>query len=195
MPLSSPAPRKPFHIRSINCQGYQREDGLWEVEGHLKDTRGFDVNTPWRGLIPQGEPVHDMWMRITFSEDRIIQAVEVVTDVAPYPDSCPHGVASYQNLVGLNIGAGFAKRARERVGARTSCTHQTELLRVLGSVAIQTLGVNYTHVNKSLGNATAMYGDRGARPAILESCHSYATDNPIVNELWPAFYTGPKREA
>lgn len=192
MPLSPPAPRKPFHNRSIDCHGYQRDDGLWEVEGHLTDTRGFDIDTPWRGHVPQGEPVHDMWIRITFSEDRIIQAVEVVTDIAPYPDSCPHGVSGYQNLVGLSIGAGFARRVRERVGASTSCTHQSELLRVLGSVAIQTLGVNYTYVTKSLATSTAMYGTRQDRPAILGSCYSYTTDNPIVEGLWPEHYTGPK---
>jgi len=31
--------RKPAHHRQIDCRGYRRSDGLWDIEGHLVDTR------------------------------------------------------------------------------------------------------------------------------------------------------------
>ena len=41
MPLSQPAPRKLMHNRVIECRGYEREDGLWDIEGHLVDTKPY----------------------------------------------------------------------------------------------------------------------------------------------------------
>ena len=33
MPLPAPAPRTLKHTRAIECTGYEREDGLWDIEG------------------------------------------------------------------------------------------------------------------------------------------------------------------
>ena len=41
MPLPPAAPRKAVHTRSIDCRGYEREDGLWDIEGRLVDTKAF----------------------------------------------------------------------------------------------------------------------------------------------------------
>ena len=35
--LSTPAPRNPLHTREITFQGYARENGLWDIEAHLRD--------------------------------------------------------------------------------------------------------------------------------------------------------------
>jgi len=35
MPLSTPATRRFLTRRTITCEGYLREDGLIDVEGHL----------------------------------------------------------------------------------------------------------------------------------------------------------------
>ena len=39
MPLSPAPPRQPVHDRRVRCQGYRRADGLWDIEGHLTDTK------------------------------------------------------------------------------------------------------------------------------------------------------------
>ena len=39
MPLTNPAPRKLMHTRAIDCKGYERADGLWDIEAHLVDTK------------------------------------------------------------------------------------------------------------------------------------------------------------
>lgn len=41
MPLSTAAARKPLHHRAISARGYKRDDGLFEVEGHLLDTKSY----------------------------------------------------------------------------------------------------------------------------------------------------------
>ena len=49
MPLSNPAPRKPMHTRTVECRGYLRDDGRWDIEGHLIDTKPFDIPNEDRG--------------------------------------------------------------------------------------------------------------------------------------------------
>ena len=39
MPLSQPHEREPIHLRDIALCGYQRADGLFDIEAHLRDTR------------------------------------------------------------------------------------------------------------------------------------------------------------
>lgn len=194
MPLSPSTPRTPLHNRTITCNGYQRSDGLWEVEGHLTDSRAYEFSTSWRGDVAKEVPIHDMWMRIAFDKDMVIRTIEVATDASPYPASCPNALNNYQRLVGEHIGGGFAKRARKHIGGRAGCTHHTELLRVLGSVAMQTMSSHYFRFSNSIANTAEMFGNREERPAILESCHSYATDNEVVGILWPDYYTGPQRK-
>ena len=42
MPLeNSNKSRRLMHTRSIECQGFLRDDGLWEVEAWLRDTKPF----------------------------------------------------------------------------------------------------------------------------------------------------------
>ena len=49
MPLSASAERKPIHARQIDCRGYQREDGLWDIEAHLTDVKSYEIESYWRG--------------------------------------------------------------------------------------------------------------------------------------------------
>ena len=39
MPLSAPAARERLHTRQIECHGYRRADGLFDIEGHSTDTK------------------------------------------------------------------------------------------------------------------------------------------------------------
>ena len=75
MPLPQPSPRKHMHTRSISYRGYQREDGLWDIEAHMTDTKTYSINNNWRGEIAVGEPLHEMLVRITVDNNFIIQDV------------------------------------------------------------------------------------------------------------------------
>ena len=41
MPLSAAADREHIHTRNVECRGYRRTDGLWDVEGHLTDVKAY----------------------------------------------------------------------------------------------------------------------------------------------------------
>src|SRR6185437_10129463 len=64
MPLSAAAPREPIHRRQIECRGYRRADGLWDIEGHLIDIKSYAFQNEHRGEVAAGEPIHEMWLRI-----------------------------------------------------------------------------------------------------------------------------------
>ena len=60
--------RQRVHVRSVQLCGYKREDGLWDVEAHLTDTKDQDYPLS-SGLRPAGQPVHDMWVRVTIDRE------------------------------------------------------------------------------------------------------------------------------
>ena len=92
MPLSPPAEREHLHTRTVTCHGYRRDDGLWDIEGHLVDVKTYDFDNHHRGRVSAGEPVHEMWLRLSIDDDMCIQTAEAATDHAPYamcPDITP----------------------------------------------------------------------------------------------------------
>ena len=106
MPLPEPAPRKLVHTRAIECKGYEREDGLWDIEAHLVDTKTAAHLRRHGGRERQpGEPVHNMWLRVTIDLDFRIHDIVAVTDDGPYP-LCGDIVSNFKSLVGLTIGPG-----------------------------------------------------------------------------------------
>src|SRR6185503_19700597 len=46
MSLSAPAPRRHLHTRSITCEGFARDDGLWDIEARIVDTKTYRVEEP-----------------------------------------------------------------------------------------------------------------------------------------------------
>ena len=183
MPLSSPAPRKRLHTRSVVCTGHQRDDGLWDIEGHLVDVKTYDFDNHHRGLVKAGEPVHEMWLRLSIDDDMLIVKAEAATDHAPYA-MCPDITSRFALLEGLRIGPGFHREVQKRVGGVRGCTHLVELLRPLATAAYQTLVAKRRKVEKDPDAAPR-------RPMFLDTCHAHASDSPEVKRSWPAFYTGP----
>ncbi len=84
MPLSPPVARERAHTRTIELNGYSREDGLFDVEARLTDTKAYGFPTEDRGRIDAGEPLHGMSMRMTVDEDMTIVQFEAATDYSPY---------------------------------------------------------------------------------------------------------------
>ena len=58
MPLPPAAPRKNMHTRDIQCCGYERADGLWDIEGHLVDTKSFPARHRPRAPGGRTDPQH-----------------------------------------------------------------------------------------------------------------------------------------
>src|SRR3954454_24954269 len=138
MPLSRPAPREHLHSRRVTCQGFRRDDGLWDIEGHLTDVKTYGFGNDDRGTIEPGDPIHEMWIRLTLDDGFAVRAVEVVTDKSPFA-VCPAITPNFQRLVGLRIAAGWTARVRELLGGVEGCTHLVELLGPVATTAFQTI--------------------------------------------------------
>ena len=54
MPLSPPVGRQHLHTRRVTCQGFFREDGLWDIEGHITDEKSYAHSNEWRGQLKPG---------------------------------------------------------------------------------------------------------------------------------------------
>jgi hypothetical protein len=184
MPLSDPAPRRLLHLRDIELRGYERDDGLFDIEARLVDTKTYAFRNQDRGEINPGTPLHGMLARMTLDEDMLIHRFEAATEFGPYL-ACPAAAPNFEALAGLTVGRGFLKAANERVGGIKGCTHLRELLGQMGTVAFQTLYAvrrRKESAPNSLQNPT--------RPALLNSCLAYADGGEIARRTWPEYYAG-----
>jgi hypothetical protein len=138
--LSPAAPRALLHTRQVQCTGWEREDGLFEIEGRLSDVRAFDLDDS-RGNAARkaGEPIHLMSLRLTLDETYTIVAAEACSHQVPYAD-CPAINAAYAQLVGMQIKGGFSKAVKALFAGEAGCTHLTELLGPIATTAFQAIG-------------------------------------------------------
>ncbi|MCC6535706.1 MAG: DUF2889 domain-containing protein [Burkholderiales bacterium] len=183
MPLPHAAARKAIHTRTFDCRGYEREDGLWDIEGHLVDTKAFH----WRrteGLtdLPAGEPVHDMWIRLTIDLDMKIHDAVALTDAGPYR-ACGDITPNFAALKGHTIQRGWTRGLRTRIGGVHGCAHLWELLGRVAAVAYQ-----------STGAARAIHRPlpKDRIPYQFMNCHMYTPHTHATLERWPHLYKGPK---
>lgn len=194
MPLSEPAAREPIHTRLVDCRGYRRQDGLWDIEGHITDTKTYGFGNEERGTVAAGMPIHDMWIRLTVDDGLTIQAVEAVTDASPYR-ICPNVTPNFQRLVGLRIGPGFRKAVRERLGGTEGCTHLVELLGPVGTTAFQTVFPIVEREQFKKSQEAGGAAKSGRRPALLDTCYAFSRDGEVVRRQWPDFYRPPDATA
>jgi hypothetical protein len=179
MPLPNPGQRELLHVRNIDMRGYRRDDGLYEIEGHLTDVRTRRFQPPGRQeAVEPGQPIHEMWVRLVVDESLVVAEVVARTDAGPYPD-CPKATASLARLQGSRIGAGWTARVKSLLGAE-SCTHLVELLVPLATAAYQTLA----EVRFQRGDEL----DPSGLPKRVDSCFAYARDRQLVRKRWPAFF-------
>lgn len=189
MPLSKPAKRKALHKRTIVIDGYEREDGLWDIEGHLTDVKTYGFDSSWRGHVAPGTPVHEMRVRLTIDDDMRIVESEAVTENHPFP-TCPHAAPNFSELAGIRIGPGWMREVRKRAGGKEGCTHILEMLAQIGTTAFQTMVAKRNR--ESENNPSS--GEPQKRPPLLNSCYAFRADGPVVKELWPAFHEPPAED-
>ena len=188
MPLSVPVPRRLLHNRTVQCWGYQREDGLWDIEGRMVDTKTYAFpNEDRGGVIQPGDPLHDMWIRLTVDDQFRIHNVEARTDGSPF-GLCPAITDRYQKLIGARIGPGWSLKLRELFSGINGCTHMTELL---GPVATTMLQAVY---GKRYDEDDAKAPEDRSPPSVLNTCHALASDSSVVKKRWPRAYTGSDRD-
>jgi hypothetical protein len=191
MPLendSNTSRRRLMHIRSIECDGYLRDDGLWEVEAWLKDTKPFAQRADrFRGELKPGDPVHDIGLRLATDDGMTIREAEAMMRVTPYP-TCIEVEPILQRLIGERIGPGWRELVRRKIGRLETCTHLAELL----GPAVTTLFQTMSYGKNPEGRDTLENQRRlGERPFFIGGCHSWRTDGPVVAAMFPQFATKP----
>jgi hypothetical protein len=130
--------------------------------------------------VEAGDKLHNMLMRMTVDASLTIVACEAATEYGPF-ETCGGGAATFGRLAGLTIRPGFLREANARIGGVEGCTHIRELLQQMATVAFQT----------SFVLPKRQKSDAASAGRLLNSCHAYAADGPVVKRRWPDLYTGP----
>jgi hypothetical protein len=170
--------RELTHTRRVRYEGYKRADGLWDIEAHLSDIKNHDFRLE-TGVRRAGQPIHEMWLRITIDRHLTILDALAVSDHVPYPNGCEKITPAYKKLIGLNLARGFRKRVHELLGSVRGCTHLTEMLAGLPTAAIQTFA---GEMKDQLDPAT--------KPFQLDQCHALETTSDTVKTWYPKWYRG-----
>ncbi len=191
MPLPPAAPREHLHTRQIECLGFRREDGFWEIEARLVDTKSYGFHSEARGDVVADQPVHDMSIRLTIDENLMIHDAVGCMDHTPY-SICGDATLEIGKLKGLRIGLGWTRRAHKVMGGRRGCTHLFELLRPVATTCFQTMSGSRFREDEVRGT-TARPG--GKRPYFINGCHALASNGEIVREQWPQYYDGDEASA
>jgi len=83
----------------------------------------------------------------------------------------------------LRIASGWTQKTRELLGGVKGCTHLVELLGPVATTAFQSV-----YAERAKRDSAR---PKNSKPGLVDTCHAYAADGPIVRERWPEFYTGP----
>ena len=176
MPLSAPVPRKASHIRRVTYQGYEREDGLWDMEAELHDSKAHDMPSfRHQGVRLAGDPIHHMWLRVTIDRQLVVHAIEAAIDAHPLQD-CPQARPALQGMVGACMARGWRQAIAQHMGGVASCTHLRELLFNMATAAFQTLPAAFGG------------GDPDTPPRHLGQCTGWDFEGNGVKEYFPQFY-------
>lgn len=185
MPLPSPSSRREIHRRVIDMQAYAREDGLYDVEAHLIDTKPFLFESLGRPLpVPAGQALHDLWVRLTVDGDFVVRDICAASDITPY-EVCKEAEATLRVLIGERIARGWSATVKQRLRGAASCTHLMEMLIPLATTAMQGIrGLRPASARKHAGDGP---------PPQLDSCYAYGRSREMVMRFWPAYYVAPAR--
>jgi hypothetical protein len=171
-----------LHTREITCKGYQRSDGLFDIEGRLVDLTNEPTDLPFH-RVPHGGAIHDMRLVMTLDADMVIVQIKALTATGA-SQFCGEASAAYSGLTGLKIAAGFKQKMKAVVGGVKGCTHMTELLERMASTAMQTMFSTY-RAEATRRRQTATEQIVAVRPWVIGTCHAYREDGDAVRLLWP----------
>lgn len=175
MPLPAPAARQLAHTRQVTYTGYRRDDGLWDIEAELRDTKPIPFSVPGERQWAPNEPIHHMSIRLTVDAKLVVHAVKAAMDDIPHGD-CPQALPPMDALVGARLAKGWRRTIEEKLGGTRGCAHVRELLFNMATAAFQTVpGVFESN-------------DPQVMPPNLDRCVSWRTDSDLVSRRYPMFF-------
>jgi hypothetical protein len=187
--FSEPAARRLLHRRRVAYDGYAREDGLFDIEVKLLDRRTHSMAFLLGPDRPAGAPLHHMGLRVTIDSDLNIRHVEPLVETG-YVAECADAALGYKQLTGLNIGRGFVSTIRTLFAGRGGCTHMTELLLPLPTVAMQTIWAQQEVEWQGGGRPPDPHGKPAERPAFADGCYAFRSEGAVMRAHWPRYSQG-----
>ncbi|WP_310733309.1 DUF2889 domain-containing protein [Ideonella azotifigens] len=172
MPLTLPAPRREVHHRAIDMRAFARDDGLFDVEARLVDRKPFPfLRASSPEPVPAGDPLHDLWVRITLDSEFVVRDIEASSDATPWR-LCREAEGTLKVLIGEKVARGWSAKVKERLRGAAGCTHLMEMLVTLGTTALQ--GIRGADPERAL-----------AAPWKMDSCYAYGRERAVAKILWP----------
>jgi len=175
--------RERMHTRRIVCEAYRRRDGLWEIEATVTDEKGEEMPFRSRPRIGPGETLHDIVIAVLIDEDAVIHDVATRMGTVPWAE-CPQSQAAYRRLVGLKVGNGFMREARERVGGVEGCSHLTDLLVQIGNTYTQAIWPTLTTRQFAAEPDPRKWADRRAI-AFVGGCAAWRRGGDTLRQEYP----------
>jgi len=168
--------RQALHTRALVFHGFSRKDGLFDIEGHLVDSKPFPFNGAFARSRAAHEPIHDMRVTLTLDRDFVVREATGSVNSHPYA-ACARAALSLDAMLGARIAPGWRKEVHRRLAGTSSCTHIRELLVSLGTAAFQSL------IFEIRGeNGTA---DGSHLETLVDSCVAFARNGPVALKRWP----------
>lgn len=171
------------HERVITYRSFECDNGHFDIEAHLKDSKGYNYTDRERGVLPPGAPVHDVFAVLTLDEEMIVRDFRYELRAVPF--AYCQGAVDPERLLGASIRQGWRNSLQEVFGPQGGCTHLKELTFGMGTVAFQTISATRDERMFAAGKTDA---DRAQRPFFLGKCRAWVVDGPIVKAYMPQFH-------
>ena len=184
MSLPVPTPRRPLHTRRISFEGFLRDDGLWDIDAELRDSKSYPIHMHERGELAPGDAIHHMRIRVTVDDSLKIVAIQTALASAPFAE-CQAAADPMAKLIGVTLGAGWRKAIDGAIGGVAGCTHLRELLFNVATAAFQTIPVYLAQQRAARGQRL---GPDSPAPYFLDKCMSWDVSGPVVQRVMPMYY-------
>lgn len=175
--LPPPTARKPMHKRQVHYEGFEREDGLYDIEATLLDTKPMAFEVDGEGPWQAGQPIHGMRLRLVIDAQFVVHAIDVDLEHVPHGE-CQPAAEPMQRMVGCSMRQGWRQAIAERLGKVQGCAHLRELLQNTATVAIQTLAPRMVQERRADGSV----------PLPLGGCIAWDPAGPMVARIYPQFH-------
>jgi hypothetical protein len=159
-------------------RGYHRDDGLWDIEASMRDTKTQVFDIPGEGTWAPGEPIHHMAIRVTVDDALVVRDIAVAMDSVPHPE-CPQAQAPMHKMIGCTLGPGWRQAIARHLGGVRGCAHLRELLFNMATAAFQTLPEGLSAAGSE------------QPPLHLGQCLAWDFHGPVVQRHYPVFFGKP----
>ncbi len=164
-----------MHTRRVEYRGFQRDDGWWDIEGEMHDSKPHAFHLTGERAREPNEAIHHMHIRVTLDDQMVVRDVAVAMDAVPH-GPCTQAEEPMRRMIGSSIGRGWRQAIERHLGGVQGCTHLRELLFNLATAAFQT--------------RSASFGlpDDGSPPIHLGKCLTWDFNSPVVERIYPMFF-------